>query len=252
MRPVRTAVAYAPATTAWRAKPVRFVILGPGRCGSELLVDLLRSQPGVVCDGEILKAVPRWPRAFVEARAQRAGYRGARYYGCKILTGELEQCTDEPARFMAALDGRGWHTIGLVRRDVLRQSLSWMWAVRRDRYHDRGRQTTPEPLMVAPQELITMMYLTEIANDLVARVVGAARRSRLLVYEDALRDADAQPRTIDTIMTGLGGRAVPGHSDLRPTSRAGSDDIAARIVNYEEVANAVRETKFAPLLDAAG
>src|SRR5690348_6059972 len=108
-RAASAVTAYSPAATSIVSKVSRFVIVAPGRCGSELLVDLLHSQPNVACDGEMLRERVRLPRMFLEAHAQRARRNGARYYGCKLLVGQLEdvQQLADPARFVTHLGTRG-------------------------------------------------------------------------------------------------------------------------------------------------
>lgn len=244
--------AYAPAAASLRSRGKRFVIVCPGRCGSELLVDLLQSQPGMVCDGEILRHKVRFPKLFMEARAQRAVHAGADFYGCKVLVSQLDsiQRLGDPAAFLARLDAHGWALLGLTRRNVLRQSLSWLWAMQRDDYHQRrgndSPSSGPETLTVAPDQLIAMMGLSEQASRFVDEVTAAARRWLKLTYEDDLEQPDRHQATVDAVMGWLGACSAPASTDLVPT---GAGRLAERISNFDDVTAAVRRTRFAPLLE---
>jgi hypothetical protein len=245
------AVAYAPAVLSITSTVDRFVILSPGRCGSELLVELLRCQPGVVCEGEILDESVRMPAMLMEARAQRARLAGARFYGCKVLVGQLAdpenvRFRDQPVR---RLDSRGWAIVGLTRRNVLRQSISWLRAVKHGEYHRRGRDNssaTRDGLVVDVDELVAMMYMHEHANERIDDVVASARRSLHLVYEDDLEKSHRRQATVESVMNLLGGASSAASTDL---VRTGGEPLSRLVTNFDELAMAVGRTKFAPLLD---
>jgi hypothetical protein len=209
----------------------------------------------VICEGEILGEKVRFPAMMMEARAQRARHAGARFYGCKLLVVQLVgvQSIRDPARFVAGLDARGWAIIRLTRRNVLRQSLSVLWAVERGKYHRRTGASTasgrPELLTVVPEELITQMHVYERANAWIDEVAAGAHRSLTLIYEDDLEAADGHQSTVDTVMGLLGGQSSRASTDLLPT---GKRDLSDSIRNFGEIVTAIRETKFAPLLEDEG
>src|SRR4051812_11468170 len=64
----------------------RFVVFAQGRTGSTLLVDLLRSSPGVHCDEEILDRPVRLPHLWI---ASRRAARPGTGYGFKVKIYQL-------------------------------------------------------------------------------------------------------------------------------------------------------------------
>src|SRR3954469_16063388 len=101
----------------------RFLVFAQGRTGSTLLLDLLRSSPGVHCDEELLDRPVRSPHLWIAAH--RAAQGAAAGYGFKV---KIYQLTDaqgiaDPGRWLGGMDRRGWSVIWLHRRNLLRHVL---------------------------------------------------------------------------------------------------------------------------------
>lgn len=248
-RAVRAARAYGPSLLDGIVAPAaRFLILSPGRAGSELLVDLLDSQPGVRCDSEILSQDVRWPVQWTRAHAARAGLRGHRAYGFKLLVGQLQQVgrRQDRAGLVRTLAGGGWLVIGLTRRDLLRQAVSWVRAEEQDEFHQRSpRLPAPRPVTLEPEQAIAMMVLVEEANSFIGRTVAGLRHLEL-TYEDDLADAARHQATVERVMSALDLPAAPVTTRLVPTS---PPTLAESVANYDELAGLLRQTRFAAFLD---
>jgi hypothetical protein len=188
----------------------------------------------------------------MEANAQRARRAGAHAYGAKVLTDQLKtvQGVHDPVAFFQPLLTRGWAVVGLTRRNLLRQAISWLWAAKQGNYHvRRGETTAParvDRLTVDVDELIAMMAMIDDANGVVDDLVRAASRSCRLYYEDDLSCPAPQQRTVQSVTGWLGVRSVPVHTDLVPTT---AGPLRDRIRNFDEVVAAVERTAFASWLE---
>jgi LPS sulfotransferase NodH len=223
------------------------VIFTPGRCGSELLVELLSSQPTLECAGELLSERVPDPVRTLRAAAARSGRAGFGAFGCKVLVGQLTlvQKLEDPDQVLTELRRDGWMIIGLTRRHLLRQVLSWIWADETGRYHDRaGASERRGALTVAPEELISMLVAHEAAGATIDRALG--RGDLRLVYEDDLLTEAAQEATVDRVTAALGIASVPTRARLR---RSEPVPLRAALRNYDEIAAVLSLTRFAPLLE---
>lgn len=219
----------------------RFVIVTPGRTGSELLVDLLNSHPDIVCEPEILIERRAMPERFVSGRATKAALSGAKAYGFKIHCGHFGyQMLRERHQYLSQVAGEGATVIFLRRENLLAQAISaslagqtrWHW-----RRQDGGRFA---PLEVDPVEVVMMLHLFEESDQFLANLVAPVPHLRLS-YEGDLIEPTAQQATVDRICRefGLPGAAVS--SDLvRLTPRRLEDTLS----NFAEVAEVVRLTRF--------
>lgn len=222
----------------------RFGILTTGRAGSELLVSLLASHPLIACDGEILALRRMAPLQLIEARSALAGARGAEAYGFKLLRSHLVlQGASVPASAVRALRRRGFRIIGLERRDLLQQAISFLTAAEAGYHHRRGDGAVHTPAIVDPAAVIATMYLLEEAAAFGREVL--ADDEPALVYEDDLADAGRQQRTVDRICEMLGLRHHQATSELVRLSPRRTEQL---VENHEELARALEGTRFAAYL----
>jgi LPS sulfotransferase NodH len=226
----------------------RFAILTTGRAGSELLVSLLASHPRIACDGEILALRRMAPLQLVEARSALAAARGARAYGFKLLRSHLVlQGARVPASGVSALRRRGFRIVGLERRDLLQQAISFLTAADAGYHHRRGDGAVHAPAVVDPAAVIATMYLLEEAVAFGREVLADGELA--LVYEDDLADPGPQQRTVDRICEMLGLRRHPVRSELVRLSPRRTEQL---VQNHEELARALDGTRFAAYLPAGG
>lgn len=230
----------------WLGPTKRFVIVTPGRSGSELLVDLLDSQPRIVCDREILNERRLAPERFVGGRAAKAGMGGAEAYGFKLFCGHFGyQPMRQGDNLVRRLHDQGYEVILLRRENRVAQALSAAIA-RQTRWHRRQEDGGGfTPIAVDPVEVVVHAFLFEESDAFLETVVADLPHLRF-TYEDDLTEPAAQQATVDRICARLGLAAAPATSDLvRLTPRRLGDKVA----NFDEVARILRTTRFARWLD---
>jgi LPS sulfotransferase NodH len=230
----------------WLQPDARFVIVTPGRSGSELLTDLLDSHPGICCEAEILRQRYLLPEQFIAGRAAKAGLGGASAYGFKIHCGHFGyQVLRERPGYLRRLSDSGAQLIFLRRENLLAQAISSTIA-NRTRWHWHRRDSADfTPFELDPVEVLMMAFLFE-ESDQYLRDLLYELPHITLIYERDLLEPECQQATVDRIADLLHlphAAAVSDH--VRFTPRKLSDTIA----NYEAVADLIRPTRFAPFLD---
>lgn len=226
----------------------RFMIVTVGRTGSELLVSLLDSHPKITCDGEILELRQPFPGQLVFRRALRARLHG-QAYGFKLLSRHARQHHPyNPAPFVHRFHERGFRIIVLDRRDRLEQAMSVIRAEGRPAHHRRSDETRFVPMRVDPVAVLTALFLIEEGVAFVRDTLKEIPKLEL-VYEDDLREAPHQQRTVDRVCSFLGLDPAPVKTELlRLTPRSASDQVE----NFDEVAALLSQTRFAELVAASG
>ena len=233
-------------------RPVRpFLIVSPGRSGSELLVSLLDSNPAIGCDGEVL-LVPRFDAyRFLTGRRVVNRLKGNRAYGAKIISSQLADVQRiDPHRFLQALDCDGWRIVWLWRRNFLDQAMSWVHASRSGRlHHSAGTSGSFAATAVDPMMLLSLLWLYEDRHRLDREMLEGVAHTEL-VYEDDLADATAQQRTVDRLCALIG---VPAHQVDTPLVKFQARSQRESIANYEQVREVLATTRYARFLsDWAG
>ena len=233
--------------TRWLRAPERFVIVTPGRSGSELLTDLLNAHPDVVCEAEILHDRLALPERFVAGRAAKAGIGGAKAYGFKIHNGHFGfQALRERPGYLRRLSEDGFHLIFLRRRNLLAQAVSSTIASRTRWHWRRGDGASFTALELDPVEVLMMAYLFEESDRYLEQLLRDLPHTTL-IYEEDLLDPGAQQATVDGIVSRLGLAAAPVCSDhIRLTPPKLSDSVA----NFDALTELIRPTRFARFLDA--
>lgn len=225
----------------WFQPPSRFVIVTPGRSGSELLTDLLNSHPDIVCDAEILRDRVLLPERFVAGRATKARLGGAGAYGFKIHCGHFGyQALRERQDYLSRLSAAGVDIIFLRRRDLLAQAVSSAIASR-TRWHWRLQDhATFKPLELDPVEVLMMTYLFEESDQYLRHLLSALPHLTL-TYEADLMDPASQQATVDRICDRLGvAHAATSSDHVRFTPRT----LAETVANFDELADVIAPTRF--------
>lgn len=115
----------------------KFVIYGPGRSGSTLLVSLLNSEGVVYCDNELFHRKIIFPLLYLSTRSRLGN---CKTYGFKLLNYQLRTCLNlssiqQKKSFISSLTDNGYKIIYLKRSDVVRQALSNIYARHNNQYH---------------------------------------------------------------------------------------------------------------------
>jgi LPS sulfotransferase NodH len=238
--------AYAAAPFAPRRRPPKlFVVLTVGRTGSELLRHLLNSHRGVVCDSELLKYQPFFPRLFIDAAQARAHDGATEAYGWKELGVNVERARGTtPRRFLQGLHDDGYQFILLERRDYLQQSISWYRTSTEGFHFHNGDRAQFSPTHIDPQVLLRAARANE-AQAVLVRDMVAGFAHLTLTYEDDLLYEHDRNATLDRICDYLGiSRQVMSADMIKITPRETRD----MVTNWTEVVAAFEGTRFAHLV----
>ena len=231
-------------------RPVRpFLIVSPGRAGSELLVSLLDSNPAIGCDGEVL-LVPRFDaQRLLRGRRVVARIKGWQAYGAKIISSQLTDVQRvDPNRFLRTLEQDGWQIIWLWRRNFLEQAMSYVHAARSGHLHHSAATsggfaaTTVDPMMI-----LSLLWLYEDRHRLDREMLDGVAYTEL-VYEDDLADGADHQRTVDRLCALLG---VPAHRVTTPLVKFQARSQRQSIANYAEVCSVLAGTRYAHFLSEA-
>jgi LPS sulfotransferase NodH len=244
---VQQMLAYLSSLAFWLQKPTeKFVIFTQGRTGGQLLVDLLNSSPQVRCDHEILQERVLFPKRYVEGKGRRSG---ANVYGFRV---KIYQLTDtqgikDPEGFMNALHQGGWKIIYLRRDNILRQALSYLFAVERDSWQHRLSDGPVEldKIFVDCDRLIELLEEREARLEDEAEVLQHLPHATVVYEEDLLR-AEHHQTAADRLFDYLGVPPIPVRTDRVRTS---VDRLSNMIENFDQVSEGIGRTKYAYLLD---
>lgn len=224
----------------------RFALVTTGRTASVLLAERLDTHPDIVCEGEILGDRRRFPLQFVAGHATRAALGGAHAYGFTITCRHFGfQILREEPGYLRRLEKAGYHLIFLRRRNVVAQALSAAIASKTRWHWVAGDRPVFAPLDVDPVEVLTMSYLFEESDQLLATALQGLPHLTI-AYEDDLQEQDAQQATVDRICSLLDLASAPTWSDqVRYTPRRLADTVA----NFDAVADLLAPTRFRRFLD---
>ncbi|MFO1541477.1 MAG: hypothetical protein ACKOTZ_13725 [Chloroflexota bacterium] len=235
--------------------PIRFLVAMPwGRVGSNLLMGILgrSADPGRIrLASEELTVHPDW-----DADAQLAWL--ARHYALDpaadpaspithIGAKEAAVAVRDPARFSAACAEGGIRIVRLRRANLVKSAVSQVRA--RDHADVTGRwsvtpdEPPPGPSHIDPVRLRAVID-TMAAADRTLMTMFAGCAIHDVEYADLIDDLEGTVRGVrDFLAIGLRPYRVP-HAKMTP------DDLRTAIVNFAEVAAALRDTPYAGQLEA--
>lgn len=224
----------------------KLLIFGQGRTGSTLLGELLASHPDFEFGNELLRPRVRWPLVYLEGR--RAEHpRGG--FGVHIKPYHLTdfQGVSNLRHWLERAHRRGWTVVHLYRENLLRQVLSTssLIAMGGVSHLRTGDRTGPPRLSVDPAELLHWM-------DLRARSRAAETQALIGVphetvsYERDLLTGQRWQSLAERLWSSVGLSPVPVTTSLR---KINSDSLPALLLNYDEVAAALRGSPYERFLD---
>jgi LPS sulfotransferase NodH len=239
--------AYVEGAAAGQGGVAKFIIITSGRSGSELLVTLLNSHPGIMCDGELLMTRRLSAERFIDGRAAMAKRAGKSAYGVKVLPPHILdiQQIDHSTDWLRHLAAAGWTVIRLGRRNRLHQCISSVRANHTQWHVTTGEASPFAPMEIDVMQLIATMYVTDwVENQIDHLLEGVEHQSYW--YEDDLENPDNQAATVAAICASLGLEPAPTSTDL---VRVNPRQVRDMITNFDEVAAELRRNRYAAYAD---
>lgn len=237
------------------SKQIRFVVLGHGRSGSKLLIDLLRSHPDIYCDGEVLNPyfwsrisrhlfLPLWRYYPTPLFTYNAVRRRCPAYGFKLFS---DHCV-WPVQVVRHMHREGWRFIRTQRRDLLAQIISIEVAYTTHRWHrQKGQEYTSTAVVIPPEALLSRLRIKLAERARIDQVL--ANISHLdIIYEDDLADSDCWNATSARLLNYLG---LPVKTLKCNLVKTWTQPYAKLIANYAELIEAVRQSDYGYLLNHA-
>jgi len=227
-----------------------------------MLVESLRTHPEIWCYHEMFRRrIPSTDsfRAYLEAlpygqvRRYVRPYATTRDYLMQLITSRPErhavgfklmynQLRRNPVLYLA-FERMEFRVIHLLRRNILKTEVSATVAKQTGRFHLKERPEEPVRVHFDPDQLVRRLEWRERA---IRRHRRRLRRFSPLevTYEDLVADRPAQSLRITRFL------GVEPRTLTTEWVKVNPDRLATIIENYDEVAERLRDTPFAELLDA--
>lgn len=244
---VRFSLAAAKGQTSKTKSGQSFVIFGPARSGSTLLVSLLNGHPDIHSLNEPLHDPTFSPIGLME---RKFAMMDTPYRGFKLLDEHLTELLT-PAQIKRVrewLIAKDMKIIHLQRENFLRQALSTFYAqARGGAWHsDRQNADKKVKMTVDPNALIAWMDQIDDRWAWRAEFLDGFKVHDVS-YEKDLSTPETQQATLDRLLVeAFGLQSVPAASELRPVTPKGFDSFVA---NWPEVADALAKTRYADMMD---
>jgi LPS sulfotransferase NodH len=220
----------------------RFAIVGNARTGSNYLLDGLRTSPAIRVYHEIFASHNRkigqdFDRIL--STIYRHESRSTQLVGFKVFYNHL---TDEEWKRLAAKDDL--KVIHLTRQNRLRTIISLEIAFKTGQWTKAGKSSGPKEKRVTLDPLKIMERLEQIeAGETATRARFCDRQMLEIIYEELVKSPHELFASIGTF---LGVRGIdPVKIRLQ---RQNPESLAQLIVNYDEVASALINSRFAEYL----
>lgn len=221
----------------------RFAVIGNARTGSNYLLDGLKSSPAIRVYHEIFASHNRevgkdFERIF--ATVFQPESKATQVVGFKVFYNHL---TDEEWQKLVAC--RDLKVIHLTRRNRLRTVISLEIAFKTGQWTQSGHTGAPKEKRVTldPQKLIQRLEQIE-EGELATRARFCDRQILEVVYEDLVQSPQALFALVGAYL-GVDG-IDPGRIRLKKQNPEGLQQL---IMNYDEVVEILKNTRFAEYLD---
>jgi hypothetical protein len=218
----------------------KFVIFTVGRTGSNLLVSLLDSHPGIKCHGELLFKRVLFPQLYLKCQERLSSQD---IYGFKIIYYNFGvQKVEDPLEILNELSSDGYKIISLKRRNVIRQTISHMYALHRQTFHEKEGQAKKSNNRM-------IIDLNFFQQELEYFLDHRSREEQLLknfsylqlYYEDDLLEKGRHQCTMDKIASYLG---IPNARVTSDFGKTTPQELSNVIENYEEFKRYLEQTEY--------
>jgi hypothetical protein len=165
-------------------------------------------------------------------------------YGFKLLSIHLEiQHIRDPKGFINQLYLSGYQIIKLMRRNIVRQSISHLYATYRGKFHHSKTQGEQKfvSMWLDPEKLLFELQFLERLNALGDQIL-ADLPCLSLYYEDDLSDAAKQQNAVDRVSEFLG---IPSANIETSLVKTTPEDLSCIIENFAEIRDWLAGTPYA-------
>jgi len=226
----------------------KFLIYTRGRTGSTVLTDLLNCHPDIFCDVEIFNFLysgskVKFPEMYIRSCSKRASRHGKSVYGFKVKIAQLryEHEYENYDEILSNLFKDGYKFIYLKRDNYFRHKLSNIISAETKIFHlKNGDKNSVAKVKVDCEQLIEGIEYGEIVNETEAENLRNIDHITI-TYEDDIIENSSHQETADKIFRYLGLKTVKVKTDLK---RIVPEDLKEVILNYDEVYNFFKDTKY--------
>jgi hypothetical protein len=235
----------------------KFLILCQYRTGSTLLATLINSHPGLYCDHEIFNAGFTgnysiiFPVSHIYKNLQkniRAKHISCYGFDFKIHHIGIYHPLINASRLVEKLYNRGWKIISLRRENVVKQAISCLVARNRKKWHywtEEEKLQNHKKVYIKPDQLFRILKEIDRITCIEDKILKNLSYQRIL-YEKELLRKETHQKTADKVFQHLKLPSVPVGSQL---IRASSDQISDQIQDFDQIRDAICNSKWAKYLD---
>lgn len=222
----------------------KFLLFAYGRSGSELLRSLINSHPDIYCDEEIfLDRKALFPQRYLSNRAKIPQ---KKIYGYKAKLPQLELQYRDHEKLKATFLTKEFQIIYLRRKNFLRQALSVIIGIQRNKWHDtKAAPLSGKKFHVDCNELLERIRWIEIYENKEKEMLRGLDYL-FIHYEEDLLDPQNHQKTLNKIFHFLRVDPVPVDTAYVRTSTKNLSDY---IENYEEVVDVINNSKYSIFLN---
>lgn len=231
----------------------KFVIYTRGRTGSTVLTDLLNCHPDIYCDVEIFnlmysKSIVRYPFLYINSCSKRAALSKRKVYGFKVKIAQLrfEHKYKNYDKILSKLYNDGWKFIHLKRENFLRHKLSNIFTTETNVFQVKNPGDYKLKKIKVDCELLLkgILYSEEVEKTEEDNLKDIPHIK--IIYEKDLLDNSKHQETADRIFKYLGLSQQTVRTSL---IRLSSKNLEDMILNYDEVYNFFKDTKYSHYLN---
>jgi len=223
----------------------KFVIFGSGRTGSTLLVNILNANPKIHCDTEILTHRFLFPKNVIHCRSHLSK---KEIYGFKLLSYQLKnvQKISHEDLFQYLLS-KGYKFLYIKRSNLIRQSLSVLYANFRKKWHLTSNENfIRKKMYVDLEKLYHSIEEYEHQLDYEKKVLEGIPHISIL-YEKDLIDSESRKQLMKRLARVFN---VQYHDPEINLVKITTSDFSGFIDNAPELIRYFKKTKYSEYIDS--
>ncbi len=183
---------------------------------------------------------------YINSCSKRAAHLSKSIYGFKVKSSQLrfEHKYHDYDKLLLRLYIKGWKFIHLKRKNYLRHKLSNILTTHTNTFHVKNGEEYNPKINVDCKELLRgIVYSEEVDKTEEENLKNIPNLQ--LVYENDLLNSTRHQETADKVFNFLGLKSYPVRTEHK---RMVADDLESIILNYDEVYNFFKDTKYSNYL----